>query len=638
MVANIRGFTPNYNFKLINFDTPRWHTHEYSNWSQLDAMFLQVGVPGMRGEWQNATLYLQGERVFDAQSSDMYRCLIEHTSASTGTFQADRGAHPQYWVLQTLGVPLYRGDWASGVQYSLGDLVKVNSYQYNLCVVRHVSSLTFSADILFWTFVFDATDTINDANQAASDAQDDATAAGVSAGAAATSATNAATSETHAKTSETNAKTSETNAATSETNAGISEDNAKDSENVSALQANSLRGTSTSTHTIGTGSKTFATQSFKQFNVGNYMTIVATANPTGMVMSGPITAYDLATANVTVNVTGTLGSGSNSDWQLYISGMQGVKGVDGSGGGGIADAVADGKLYGRINNTWQTAVKLTGDTMTGHLSLPTTPAAANAVRKDYVDGAITTAGASTKLPKDGSEPMTGDLLINKATPIIELHKTAAAQGAYVVGYNGSNARWLMAFGNSGAESGSNAGSDFIISNYNDAGAQIGQPLLISRATGLASVTGDPTTPLGIATKQYVDGRAVTAAEYLANSAAAGKYVTATTAWAAAAYTNLGAGATVTPDMSLGIDFLWQPSPVSVTLGNAINMKMGQKGVIYIITQTANTMITWGSNYKFSGGIKPTLSSPAGSIDVLSYVCGANGNAGNVYCTFSVDMK
>jgi hypothetical protein len=37
-------------------------------------------------------------------------------------------------------------------------------------------------------------------------------------------------------------------------------------------------------------------------------------------------------------------------------------------------------------------VKKTGDTMTGHLALPTGPAAANAVRKDYVDNAV--AGAA----------------------------------------------------------------------------------------------------------------------------------------------------------------------------------------------------------------------------------------------------
>jgi hypothetical protein len=46
-------------------------------------------------------------------------------------------------------------------------------------------------------------------------------------------------------------------------------------------------------------------------------------------------------------------------------------------GGGITQADADLRY-----------VDVAGDTMTGHLTLPTTPAAANAVRKDYVDTAL----------------------------------------------------------------------------------------------------------------------------------------------------------------------------------------------------------------------------------------------------------
>ena len=48
-----------------------------------------------------------------------------------------------------------------------------------------------------------------------------------------------------------------------------------------------------------------------------------------------------------------------------------------------AQPISDAPLY----------VKKAGDTMTGHLSLPITPVAANAVRKDYVDAAIAAAPA-----------------------------------------------------------------------------------------------------------------------------------------------------------------------------------------------------------------------------------------------------
>jgi hypothetical protein len=47
----------------------------------------------------------------------------------------------------------------------------------------------------------------------------------------------------------------------------------------------------------------------------------------------------------------------------------------------------------------------------------------------------------------------------------------------------------MYLGDNAAESGSNAGSNFSIWRYNDAGAAIDSPLLISRATGVATFTG-----------------------------------------------------------------------------------------------------------------------------------------------------
>ncbi len=57
-----------------------------------------------------------------------------------------------------------------------------------------------------------------------------------------------------------------------------------------------------------------------------------------------------------------------------------------------------------------TRVAKAGDTMTGHLTLPTGPGAANAVRKDYVD-AQAQSGATSKVSKSG-DTMTGQLVIS----------------------------------------------------------------------------------------------------------------------------------------------------------------------------------------------------------------------------------
>jgi hypothetical protein len=72
-------------------------------------------------------------------------------------------------------------------------------------------------------------------------------------------------------------------------------------------------------------------------------------------------------------------------------------------------------------NEGATYVNVTGDTMTGHLTLPTGPAAANAVRKDYVDAAD-----ALKVAKAG-DTMTGALNISNAAG-----STAPTNGALIV--------------------------------------------------------------------------------------------------------------------------------------------------------------------------------------------------------------
>lgn len=63
-------------------------------------------------------------------------------------------------------------------------------------------------------------------------------------------------------------------------------------------------------------------------------------------------------------------------------------------------------------------VKTAGDTMSGHLALPTGPAAANAVRKDYVDAA-NAATAAAAMKTAGGQTITGGFALtpnNLGTP------------------------------------------------------------------------------------------------------------------------------------------------------------------------------------------------------------------------------
>lgn len=147
-----------------------------------------------------------------------------------------------------------------------------------------------------------------------------------------------------------------------------------------------------------------------------------------------------------------------------------------------------------------------GDIHVGNqLAQPVAPTAAeHLANKAYVDGTLS--GISAKVAKAG-DTMTGDLTINKLVPGLKLNKTGGA-GSYnsIDGLTNGVFRWRMLFGNITGETGSNAGSDFYIINYDDAGNEVagGYPLYINRATGLATIKGNPTAALGIVPKQYAD--------------------------------------------------------------------------------------------------------------------------------------
>ncbi len=71
---------------------------------------------------------------------------------------------------------------------------------------------------------------------------------------------------------------------------------------------------------------------------------------------------------------------------------------------------------------------------------------------------------------------------------------------FVYQSNGST-RWMVYVDNS-AEAGANAGSDFYIARYSDAGAFIDSPLVISRATGAVTLTLSSGTTVGTPTGGY----------------------------------------------------------------------------------------------------------------------------------------
>lgn len=82
---------------------------------------------------------------------------------------------------------------------------------------------------------------------------------------------------------------------------------------------------------------------------------------------------------------------------------------------------------------------------------------------------------------------------------------------------------------------------------------------------------------------------------------------------------LADAAVVTPDFNLASVFTWTLTTTGRTLANPANLssaQLGQRLVLYLVQggSGSDTITTWGSVYKFSGGSKPTLSTSVGAVD------------------------
>jgi phage baseplate assembly protein gpV len=181
---------------------------------------------------------------------------------------------------------------------------------------------------------------------------------------------------------------------------------------------------------------------------------------------------------------------------------------------------------------WLNANKLNidGGAMAGFLTLYADPTAPlHAATRQYVDGTITQVGDARYVNVTGDTmigPLTiqGNLLVSPGSLSVSYDATFGFNGAgYAAIYMNAGpatnrityymtngvTRWLYGTG-AGAESGGNTGSDFFLSAYADNGGAIWTALQFSRATGLGTLAGDPTDPLGIATKRYVDNNTISA--------------------------------------------------------------------------------------------------------------------------------
>ena len=224
MVGPVAGYTPQYNFAKVRYDVVGWSTLEHGNWTQLDALLgLVAGLPGVRGVWSLSTAYAIGDRVVDGDVGGVYRALVPHTSAASGTFAADRAANPSYWQIIAT-VPSYTGAWTTAISYNIADIVAVNTYDYYYCTEAHTSGV-FADDLIAgkWTLIWNGSAAVTAAQLAETNAE--------------TAETNAETAETNAEAAQVAAAASAVAAAASQSAAASSASDAADSETAAAGSA-----------------------------------------------------------------------------------------------------------------------------------------------------------------------------------------------------------------------------------------------------------------------------------------------------------------------------------------------------------------------------------------------------------------
>jgi hypothetical protein len=281
----------------------------------------------------------------------------------------------------------------------------------------------------------------------------------------------AQTAQGLAETAETNAETAETNAETAQ---GLAED-AKDAADAdvvlthadvvlthadvvlthadvitAAAQAAALKGTSTTSLAIATGSKTFVTQAGKQFAAGQFVLIVSDANSANW-MHGQVTSY--STTSLVVNVITVGGSGTLADWTITVSGIKGATGATGP---------------------------------TGSIPIATAAGAADAITADYTPDLtltdlvlcafIATAANATTTPTFAPDGLTAHTIVKKGGSALVAGDIPGAGAVCIVEYNLAGTRWELLNPASGMQ-------------YGDARTKVVNFTIDLSTTGTQAVTG-----------------------------------------------------------------------------------------------------------------------------------------------------
>ena len=233
-------------------------------------------------------------------------------------------------------------------------------------------------------------------------------------------------------------------------------------------------------------------------NVGTFQGL--TINAKGLVTAAASQSYLTAPVNLASQVTGTLpianggtgattgavgpylplvaGSGNALTGDLYIA----VAGANPSRL--ILNKSASGQMNsisGQTAGNWRWVMQL-GDT-----TAESAGAGSNFSLSRHNDAGTVIDTPLTIRRDTGDITLTHSPTVNSVWPNYALNKPASGTGCMLTGLTNGLNRWVVYVGDSFAESGGNAGSNFSINRFNDAGALIDTPLTISRSSGIVTM-------------------------------------------------------------------------------------------------------------------------------------------------------